>query len=295
MSGNALSPSRSPAITHQETISPGSRPTLPVAQPRAVGELRLSVKRRGPRTVIDRFRQSGSVKCLFPRGSGPEMQAVLINTAGGVTGGDRFDTAVRAAADTALTLTTQACERAYRAQAGQVGDIRTRLRVAAGARLNWLPQETIVFDRSDIVRRLSVELAQGATFLMTEPMIFGRAAMGEIVTACRFVDRIDIRRDGVPLYLDAMRLEGDVQAHLSRAFVAGGAGAMASVLLVSDRAEAHLEPVRQMLPETAGASLLRQDVLVLRVLAEDGFALRKSLIPILNRLSGGPLPRCWMI
>lgn len=286
---------KSLSITRQDTIPAIPASKRPVAQPRAVGEVQLSVKRRDARTVLDRFRQSGSMKCLFPRVSSPGLQAVLINTAGGVTGGDRFDTSIHAGADTTLTLTTQACERAYRAQPGQTGEINTKTRVASGARMNWLPQETLVFDGASVNRRLSVELADGATLLMAEPMIFGRAAMGEVVTACHFTDRIDIRRSGAPLYLDAMRLKGDLQKHLSRSFVASGAGAMASVVLVSDWAEAHLEPVRQMLPESAGASLLQQDVLVLRMLAEDGFTLRQSLIPILDRLSGGPLPRCWMI
>lgn len=253
----------------------------------------MSVKRRGSKTVLDQFRQSGSMKCLFPRAH--NMQAVLVNTAGGITGGDRFNTTVKAATETELTLTTQACERGYRAQVGQVGRISTRLRVGDGARMNWLPQETLLFDGSALNRQLIVELADSATFLMVEPLIFGRAAMGEALNNCQINDRIDIRRNGSPLYLDAMRLSGCVQDHLAGSFVAGGAGAMASVVFVSDLASAHLQRVRRMLPETAGASLLQSDVLVLRLLAEDGYDLRQTLIPILNYLSGEPLPRCWMI
>ncbi|WP_299350884.1 urease accessory protein UreD [uncultured Shimia sp.] len=255
----------------------------------------MRVKRRGNTTVLDHFRQSGSLKCLYPRVTGHTMQAVLVNTAGGVTGGDQFCTTVTTAPETDLTLTTQACERAYRAQSGEVGEICTRLGVAPRATLNWLPQETLLFDGCAVSRQLTVDLAEGARFLMVEPMIFGRAAMGENLTNCTFSDRIEIRRGGAPLYLDAMRLTGDVRAHLARPFIANGAGAMASVVLVCNSAEAHLDPVRHLLPETAGASLLQPDVLVLRMLAEDSYALRQSLIPILTRLSGGPLPRCWMI
>ncbi len=265
------------------------------AQPRAEGETRLTVKRRGGRTVLDRFRQSGSMKCLFPRVHGQNLQAVLVNTGGGVTGGDRFDTFVHARSETDLILTTQACERAYRALPGLEGRIRTRLRVGKRARLVWVPQETLLFDGSALDRRLSVELAEDASFLMVEPLIFGRTEMGETLHSARFSDRIDIRRGGVPLYLDALHLAGDVEEHLSRPFVAGGAHAMASLVLVSERAEAHLEPLRQMLPSTGGVSLLRPDVLVLRLLAQDSFDLRRTLIPILTRLSGSSLPRCWMI
>ncbi len=257
--------------------------------------MHLSVKPRGPRTVLDRFRQSGSLKCLYPRGHSTELQAVLVNTAGGVTGGDRFETNAHAASGTHLTLTTQACERAYRAQPDQSGQIRTRLSVSDGARLNWLPQETILFNGCALDRRLSVDLTHGAELLLVEPLIFGREAMGEVLLTAQLNDRIDIRRAGLPLYLDALHLDGDVQALMQRRFVGGDARAVANVVFVSHRAEAQLDPVREMLPDTAGASLLRPDVLVLRLLAPDGFDLRRTLIPILTRLNGHPLPRCWTI
>lgn len=235
------------------------------------------------------------MKCLFPRIQGPDLQAVLVNTGGGVTGGDRFETYVHAAQSTELTVTTQACERAYRAQPGQVGRIRTELRVGQNARLTWMPQETLIFDGSSTDRRLTVKLAQDATFLMVEPLIFGRGEMGETLTNVRFSDKIDIQRGGVPLYLDALHLTGNLEKHLGRRFVANGAQAMASLVFVSERAEAHVQSLRQMIPETVGMSLLQPGVLVLRLLAADGFELRRTLIPILTRLSGRPLPRCWMI
>lgn len=253
------------------------------------------MKPRDGRTVLDHFRQSGSLKCLYPRGHGGELQAVLVNTAGGVTGGDRFETQAHAARDTRLTLTTQACERAYRAQHGQIGQIRTHLGVENCARLNWLPQETILFDGSALDRRLSVELAPNAELLLVEPLIFGRDAMGERLTQAHLKDRIDIRRAGLPLFLDALQLEGDVHTQMQHRFVGGAAGAMASLVFISDTAEGQIAPLRTMLPETAGVSLLHPDVLVLRLLAPDSFALRRTLIPILTRLNGAPLPRCWTL
>ncbi|MEQ9693091.1 urease accessory protein UreD [Shimia sp. SDUM112013] len=255
----------------------------------------MVVKARKGRTVLGDFRQSGSLKCLFPRLPRGAFETVLVNTAGGVTGGDHFNLSALARPDTALTLTTQACERAYRAQPGQTGTVRTHLRVGPQARINWLPQETILFNGSALDRKLTVELAQGASFLMVEPMIFGRAAMGETLAQAHLNDRVDIRREGVPLYLDVTRLHGDVAQQLARPATGNGAGAMASVVLVSDLAEARLDEVRNLLPDTAGASLLRPDVMVLRLLAQDGFALRKTLVPALSLLNGAPLPRCWMI
>lgn len=220
---------------------------------------------------------------------------MLINTAGGITGGDRFSVSATAGPDTRLTLTTQTAERAYRAQPGETGRLATRLKAAAGARLNWLPQETILYDRCALERSLAIELEDGASLLLAEPLVFGRAAMGEVLNDAMFRDRIDIRRGGRPLFLDSMRLAGDVRALLARRHVANNAGAMANLVYVAPDAAAHLTPVRDTLPGTAGASLIGDDVLALRILAPDSFALRAHLIPVLNRLNRGPLPRCWMI
>ena len=235
------------------------------------------------------------MKGLFPRVLQGPVQAVLINTAGGVTGGDRFSVAARADDGTELTLTTQAAERAYRAKPDEHGQIRTHLSIGDKARLNWLPQETILFQGSALRRSLTVDMAPSASLLLAEPLVFGRIAMREILSDAVFHDRIDIRRDGAPLFLDAIRLDGNIAAHLARPNVAAGAGAMVTLVYVARDAEACLKPVRDMLPDTGGASLLRDDVLVLRALADDSFVLRRVLVPILNRLTQNQLPRCWMI
>ncbi|MBK5933936.1 urease accessory protein [Rhodovulum imhoffii] len=255
----------------------------------------LSSKHSGGRSVLDRLYQSGSLKCLFPKAPGPGMQAMIVNTAGGVTGGDSFALDACAAAGTTLTLTTQACERAYRAKSGETGRICNRLAIEHGARINWLPQETILFRGCAIRRRLCIEMAEDATLVMAEPLVFGRAAMGERLTCGNFSDRIELRRNGNLLFLDAMMLEGDIAARLARAAIADGAGAMATLLYSAPDAETQLPRIRAALPETAGASLLRSDVLFLRLLAPDSHALRLALVPLLIRLSSSDLPRPWMI
>lgn len=279
-------------ITFPAAISHG---TAQPVQPRARGAVALAVKPGGGRSRIDGLRQAGSLKCLFPRADGAGLEAVLVNTAGGITGGDRFDIDAAAGPDTALTLTTQAAERAYRAAPGETGRLTTRLTVAAGARLNWLPQETILFDGSALERSLAVELAPGAEALICEPLVFGRLAMGEAVRAARFRDRVEITRAGAPLYLDAVDLAGDLAAHLDRPHVAAGARAMAALVFVSPTAEARLGALRAWLPPSAGASLIGDDVLALRLLADDSHALRQSLVPVLTSLLPETLPRCWMI
>lgn len=266
------------------------------AQPRAVGTGALSV--RGDetgKTRLENLRMSGATKLVFPQIFRPDMEAILVNTAGGITGGDNYRLELTALENAALTLTTQAAERAYRAQPGEVGQITTKLSVKDGARLNWLPQELILFERCALSRRLSIDLDPGGQLLMVEPVVFGRALMDEKLNDVLFHDRIAITRAGRPLYVDGMRLEGDVAQHLKRRALGRGAGAMASVVLVHRDAEAQLVPVRAALPRSAGASLIAPDTLVIRLLAADSFELRAALIPILNRLTDNTLPTSWRL
>lgn len=269
------------------------QPTL--RQPRACGSVALAVGQRSGRSVIADLRQEGSLKCLFPRPYGRTLDAVLVNTAGGITGGDVFGVAATVGAGASLTLTTQAAERAYRAGPDQTGILKTRITVADGGHVNWVPQETILFDAHALTRRLSVDLAPGATILLCEPLLFGRLAMGETAISGAFDDRIEIRRAGAPLFLDAVRIKGDVTGHLDRPHIANGARAMATVVFVAPNAEARLTKVRSLLPDTGGTSVIGDDVLAIRILARDGFDLRRSLIPVLTHLLQDDLPRTWMI
>lgn len=223
------------------------------------------------------------------------MQAVSVNTAGGVTGGDHFALSATAHPETRLTLTTQAAERAYKSKAGETGRIDNNLSIAAGAHVNWLPQETILFDGCNLDRRLRVDIAEHGSALIAETVLFGRGAMGEIVSSGRFRDRIELWRAGKLHYLDQIDLCGDIEAQLARPGVANGARALTTLLFFGAQAEAHLDPIRELLPDSGGASMLHDDLLVVRMLATDGFVLRQSLLPILRRALGADLPRPWMI
>jgi urease accessory protein len=266
------------------------------AQPRAIGTGVLSVRSDGlGKTRLADLRMSGATKLVFPNIFRPEIEAILVNTAGGITGGDDYRLAMTVQENAALTLTTQAAERAYRAQPGEIGQVTTTLSVENGARLNWLPQELILFERCGLHRRLSINLDPGAQLLMVEPVVFGRALMNEDLRDVHFHDRISINRDARPLYVDGMRLDGDAARHLGHRAIADGAGAMASVVLVRADAEAPLAHIRAALPDTAGASLIAHDTLVIRLLAADSFELRRTLIPILNHLSDNTLPTSWRL
>lgn len=222
------------------------------------------------------------------------LEAIVINTSGGLTGGDQLTLEAQAGPGSHLTLTTQAAERAYRASS-DVARVDTRLTVAAGATLQWLPQELILFEGSRLRRTLRTDLHGDARLLLVEPVIFGRTAMGECLNDIWFSDRIEIWRESVPLYLDALRLSGDLEAQMSRAALGAGAGTMVSLVYVGPDAESHLAPLRALLPDSGGASLIQPDLLVLRLLAPDSLELRRSLLPILDRLSRDSLPISWRL
>ncbi|MBW4708973.1 urease accessory protein UreD [Roseobacter sp. YSTF-M11] len=263
-------------------------------QPRAIGTARLSSKLRGGRSCLDHLHQSGALKLLFPRGD-DALQAVLVNTAGGVTGGDRFGVDASAGTGSRLQLTTQAAERAYRAQKGQTGRIHTRLNVANAATLHWLPQETILYNGAAISRRLDVQLAENGQLLMVEPLLFGRHAMGEEVVAASFTDCISIRQGDDLIFRDGVRLHGDIASQLDRPAIASGARAMALLVYVAPDAAGHIRALRDIFGRMGGFSLLGDGILVGRLLAHDGFDLRRSLVPALNHLTGNTLPKSWRL
>jgi urease accessory protein len=264
----------------------------PPRLPRARGMVAVRAELRRSRSVLADLRQEGSAKARFPRGEGPMLDAALLNTAGGITGGDRFAWHAAAAPGAWLGLTTQAAERAYRARPGETGRVTVALELGPGARLDWLPQETILFDRSALERRLDADLGGDARLLVVEPVVFGRAAIGERITAIRFLDCWRIRRDGRLVHAEATRINGSADL-LARPALLGGSGAMASVLLAGEDAGALLAPVRRLLVGEAGASLVRPGVLTVRILAPDGWELRRRLTPVLETLRQAPLPSMW--
>ncbi|MEZ5666616.1 MAG: urease accessory protein UreD [Alphaproteobacteria bacterium] len=250
-------------------------------------------------TTVARAYQSGCARLRFPRQhGGMSPTGIVINTAGGLTGGDRFHVAVDVAAGAAATLSGQAAEKIYRS-AGGVAEMRNALRIGAGARLDWLPQETILFDRAALDRRTEVTMAADATLTATELTVLGRAAMGERVRHAILRDRWRIVRDGRPVFADSLRLDGAVDALLDRPAAAAGGSALALVVHVAPDAERRLDPVRDLLDGRdgvrSGASAY-DGLLVVRMIAVDAAATRQAALAVMGALRDGlPPPRPWLL
>ena len=261
--------------------------------PRSIGAMTLSTKCCEGRTGIDRFRTSGATKVAFPHRK-DAVEAIVLNTSGGLTGGDRFDTSASAGPDSHLILTTQAAERVYRSRSG-AARVSTRLSVAKGAVLHWLPQELIMFDGGFLDRRLELDVTDGAEAVLVEPVIFGRRAMGETRISGSFRDKITLSHNSRPIYWDRIDMTGQISARLDRPAIAGGMTALASALYFGPRAEALLPNIRQLLPKTGGASRVAPDLLTIRLLADDSYLLRQWLVPVLERLTETTLPKSWSL
>jgi urease accessory protein len=249
------------------------------------------VDARDGRTVLRRLYQDGCAKIRLPRDPDvPGLEVVLLNISGGLTGGDRMGWQAEVGDGGYLTLTTQACEKTYRSIEGDA-EVDVQLEVGPRGRLDWLPQETILFDRARLARRFSVEMAADATLLAVEAVILGRLAMGEEVVSAHLRDRWRVRRAGKLVYADDLRLD-DAYAGLP---LLAGAKAYASLLFVAPAAERLIDPLRHALGNHGGASAFDGKI-VARVLAPDGYALRQALIPAIAALRGGaPPPRVWRL
>ncbi len=263
---------------------------------RAYGELIVDMRLRDGRTVLGDLRQDGCMKARFPRPV-DIAEIITLNSSGGVAGGDRLRTRLGVGAGAQACFASQAAERFYRALDGDPpANVTTAIDVQAGGLAEWLPQESILFDRCALDRRLDVTMAPDARFIGVEALIFGRAAMGETVATARLSDRINVHRAGKLILHEAIRIDGAVANLLARPAVAAGAVAVATLIYVAPDAAARLGGLRAAWDDTdaeCGASAWN-GMLVGRIVAADGASLRQTVIAGLAALRDGrALPRVW--
>jgi urease accessory protein len=273
----------------------------PAAMARSEGRVELRYRRRGNSSALAHLYQSGCGRARFPVVEHADYpEAVLINTAGGLTGGDHMSYHVTLEAGAGLTVSGQAAEKIYRS-VGSTAEIEADIHVATGAVLEWLPQETILFEKSRLRRMNSVHLEAGSRLIALEATLFGRTAHGETLHSASVRDGWKIWRDGKLLWFDNLVLEGDIDAQSQRRAVLDGAKGIATILIADDEVEGYVDMARQLALKCGvrAAVTCRDDLLIMRVLAGSGYELRKSLAQILTgmraELTGHPvaLPKVW--
>ncbi|MEI4469903.1 urease accessory protein UreD [Frigidibacter sp. MR17.24] len=302
--------------------APISTAAAPAAAPAAAGRMQRAEGRArvtlaagtAGRMRLGTLSQAGSAKAFLPKVHGPVPEVVFLNTAGGLTGGDRLAYALDLGAGARAVATTQTAERAYaagsdaaRSESGRADGaaravMEVRLTLGTGAALDWLPQETILYEGAGLTRVTRADMAPGARLLMAEALVLGRQAMGETVARLRLSDRREVWRGGVPQFIDPFALTDaalDRPGAGPRFALLGGARALATVAFLADGAEAAAGPLRAALSglEGAEAAVSGWDGRCLvRLRAPDGLGLRRALALVLGRLrDGAALPRVWQM
>jgi urease accessory protein len=263
---------------------------------REVGRVSFAAAALDRQTRPMRIEESGSMRIRLPKGESAGLDAVLVNTAGGIACGDRFAVEIEAQTGASVTVATPAAEKIYRSD-GPVSTLSVDLKVGRAARLDWLPQETILFDRARLDRRLEAVVAEDARLTLLEAVVFGRQARAECIEDGLLIDRWRIRRKTRLIYADTLRLDGQITDLLQKPSVGNGARALATLIHVAPDAEARLESIRALLTSGNGchaAASAWNGLLAVRFCAVGIEALRAAVCPFLLAFRGEPLPRVWL-
>lgn len=257
--------------------------------------LSLAVSAASGETRITGRREEGAFRFRFPHGEGRGLEAMLVNVAGGLAGGDRLTISLDVQARGALAVSSAAAERIYRS-AGAETAIDLTFTVAEASTLIWLPQETILQQRARLARKVEIDLAGDATLLFVEMLCFGRRAAGEHFTEGKLGEAWRIRRAGQLIFADFVRLDGEFGSDLVRPAALGAGSAIATLILGGPDAGERLSALRDALARHSGVEGGASDLgglVIARLLAEDAAALRRTYLAAVRALAppGLRLPR----
>jgi urease accessory protein len=263
------------------------------------GRIVLSYSDKGTR-IVDVF-QRAPIRIMFPRTAGGAVEeAVLINTAGGIAGGDRLETGVTALANSSIAVTSQAAEKVYRAL-NEPARITTRLRAYEVAKLAWLPQETIVFNRGRLCRETDIELSSTAELLALEWLVLGRTAHGEDMVGGHITDSWRVKKDDRLIWADSFRITDEIFAHLHRKALLSNCRAVGTLIYSGPDTDARLDFLRDVVRslECQCAATSVGGLIIVRFAARTLYDLRVALQNFLEQFSrelgGGPfrVPKMW--
>jgi urease accessory protein len=260
---------------------------------RAVGQVAFAVAALRGATGRTRVDEQGSLRVRFLRRTSTELEAVLVNSAGGITGGDRFDLDISVGTGARLVVSTAAAEKIYRSL-GADAEVGVRLQVDRAGSLLWLPQETILFDQARLRRDIEIDLAANAKVTLAEALIFGRTASGEAMQNGSLTDRWRVRRAGKLIFAETLKLDGAIAAKLQERAVAGAGVAVATIFMspAGDAEASALRAIAESFRSELGVSAWN-GLAVARLVAEDGATLRHDLALAVTAL-GASLPRPWL-
>ena len=250
--------------------------------------------------IVDVFQRS-PIRIMFPRSGGSAIEeAVLINTAGGIAGGDRLEFGVTALANASIAVTSQAAEKVYRALS-EPARITTKLKACETAKLAWLPQETIVFNSGRLSRETEIELSSGAELLALEWLVLGRAAYGEEMMGGHITDSWRVKKEGRLIWADSFRVTDEIFPHLNRKALLSNNKAVGTLIYFGPCLDTRLEFLRNIAPSLGChcAATSVGGLIIVRFATEVSSHLRHALRSFLEQfnreLGPGPfrVPKMW--
>ena len=258
---------------------------------RAHGQIALTL--RGNK--LEELYQSGCAKLMLPKTYGEMTEAVMLNTAGGITGGDRLNVKIQVE-NGAVVATSQTAERLYRSIT-EPAKVEITLRAYNAATLHWLPQETIIFDGTELDRTVCLDMSADSKCLLAETIVMGREAMGEDIRVCHFTDNWRLYREGELFHAESLRLTDRVAEIM--AVPAGGNGArlLSTILYAGFDAEQMADLLNSVVEACSSKCAMScwNDRLVIRLMSPHPRFARADIKELLCALSGQPLPRVWQV
>jgi urease accessory protein len=262
---------------------------------RTEGVARLTVERLAGESIAMDINEQGPLRLRFPRvRAGDGLEAIIVNIGGGIVGGDQLAFEIEACEGASVSVTSQAAEKIYRSN-GADASVSVRLSSDRNAELVWLPQESILFDRARVRRRIEADAKANSSLTICESVVFGRAAMGEQVVSGLITDHWRVRRDGTLVFAEALALDGAIGKILQGPAIGRGAVAFATLVHLAPDAESKIDAIRASQTSTveAGASAF-SGLLVARFLAADAFELRAAILSAVSAL-GVVAPRAFSL
>jgi urease accessory protein len=299
LSGGAIQLRNDVSLFGSPPVHAGNPSDRDLQRAEGSGRIELSGSEKGTR-IVDVF-QASPIRIMFPKvGSGAVEEAVLINTAGGIAGGDRLEFEVTALAGASIAVTSQAAEKVYRAL-NEPARIVTKLKVHKAAKLAWLPQETIVFNWGRFNRETEIDLSSGAELLALEWLVFGRAAHGEEMVGGHITDSWRVKKDGRLIWADCFRATNEMFSHFHRKALLSNCKAVATLIYFGPCLNTRLEFFRDIAAslECHCAATSVGGLIVVRFAAKLSSDLRLALRSFLQQLSRefgpGPFraPKMW--
>ena len=259
---------------------------------RATGTLKATIIGSGNR--IGELYQKGSSRLFFPKNFSKTMECVLINTAGGITGGDKFKCSIKASEESSILVTTQASEKVYRAINGSA-EVETQLSISKNSKLVWLPQDTILFSESNLSRKIIIHIEDGAEFLAFDQIVLGRSAMGENIVKSNLHDNWKIYYRNKLIYFDQSGWKNNVPLNCAGL---KNIRSYASFFYVGPKVEAYeqkLKNIKQVIKNVYLGSSLRNDCLLVRMFGSDAKAIKDRAIHLLRDIWQLDIPNVWKV